>query len=442
MQLRREHLEAIFRAGVDAVDPARLISEHVARSGRHLEIDAGARTLRIPASRVWVAGAGKASAAMASAVAEIAPEVRGAVIAPRGAGTPKRHGRIEILPGSHPVPERDSFGSTESLLRRLARRPPTDTVLFLLSGGASALLASPAAGISRRDLSRLGRHLLRCGADIHLSNVVRKHVSRVKGGGVLRAAAPRRVVTLALSDVVGDDLATIGSGPTVPDPSTYEQAWRGLEALDALEGLPASVRRRLLAGATERDGPAETVKLDSREARRSIAQVIGSNRVALAAAARAARRLGYRVRTRRGSVVGEAAEQGMTWVMSLRDREPVSEPTCVLGGGETTVRVGEAKGRGGRNQEFAVAAIPELAGSDWSLLAAGTDGIDGQTDAAGGFADATSLRRAGGKRRVARVLAEHDSHTLLSSLGDTLVTGATGTNVMDLVVALGGPDED
>lgn len=434
---RRADLEAIYRAGVEAVDPARLISQRVSREGSGIRIDLGDRFLRVPAGRLWVAGAGKAAVAMAEAVAEIAPEAAGTVIAPRGRGRlPGAAGRIEILRGSHPVPDRWSFQATDRLLQRLRRRPRADTVLFLLSGGASALLARPAAGISRRDKTLLGRHLLRCGADISLTNAVRKHVSAVKGGGLLRAAAPRRVVTLALSDVIGDALATIGSGPTVPDPSTFEDAWDGLEALGALAGLPGAVRRRLAAGRDGHDAIPETVKPGTTEARTAIASVIGSNRLALRAAAREARRRGYRVRTLRRPLRGEAAREAAEFVQALGD---VAGPTCVLAGGETTVRVDDATGRGGRCQEFAVAAMAGLQGGSWSLLAAGTDGIDGQTDAAGGFADGRSRRRAGA-RRVTRALQEHDAGTLLAELGDVLITGPTGTNVMDLVVALGGRD--
>ncbi len=433
---RRADLEAIYRAGVEAVDPQRLVESHVRREGSRLMVDLGDATAGVPLRALWVAGAGKAAAAMAAGVARVAPEVSGAVIAPGGRGCGRRyHGRIEVLGGGHPVPDRRSFDSTQRLIQRLRRRPTTDGILFLLSGGASALLARPARGVSTTDKVHLGRLLLRCGADIELTNAVRKHVSSVKGGGLLRIAAPRRVWTLALSDVIGDALGTIGSGPTVPDPSTYDEAWRGLEALGALQGVPPSVRRRLAAGRDGRASCPETVKPGSTDAGRSRARVIGSNRIALRAAAREARRLGYRVRTRAAPLAGEAAEQSEALVASLGAADA---PTCVLAGGETTVHVGAARGRGGRSQEFAVAAMPGLAGGDWSLLAAGTDGIDGETPAAGGFADGSSRRRASA-REVRRALAEHDSHTLLDALGDAFVTGPSATNVMDLVVALGGP---
>jgi len=429
---RRADLEAIYRAGVEAVDPKRLIGERVRREGSRLAIDLGDRWVRVPLKRLWVAGAGKAAPAMAAAVAAIAPEVSGVVIAAGRAA--RAHGRIEILRGSHPVPDARSFEATGRLLARLRRRPRQDTLLFLVSGGASALLARPARGIPPAEKMRLGRLLLRCGADIGLTNAVRKHVSSVKGGGLLLAAAPRTVLTLALSDVIGDPLPTIGSGPTVADPSTYGEAWAGLEGLGVLGDLPPSVRRRLRAGVEGLASAPETVKPGSREARRALACVVGSNRLALRAAAREARDRGYRVRLRRAPLSGEASVAGAALAASLGRADA---PICVLAGGETTVQVGSARGRGGRSQELAVAAMAGLEGGDWSLLAAGTDGIDGQTPAAGGFADGRSRGRAGATA-VARALREHDSHALLSTLGDTLVTGPTGTNVMDLVIALGG----
>lgn len=431
---RRADLESIYRAAVAAVEPGRLVARHVRRWGETVTVDLGDRVREVPAHRLWIAGAGKAAVAMAGAIATVVPEARGTVVAPRGRGLPRRLGRIDVLAGAHPVPDRTSFESTARLLARLRRRPRDETVLFLLSGGASALLALPAPPVTPADKRRLGRLLLRCGADIELTNAVRKHVSRVKGGGLLRAAAPREVWTLALSDVIGDRLSTIGSGPTVPDPSTYQDAWDGLASLGALDDLPTTVRRRLAAGVAGRRSAPETVAPGSADARRARACVIGSNRLALRAAAREARRLGYAVRTRRAPLRGEASEAARVLVRSL----PAPDgPTCLLAGGETTVTVGAASGVGGRSQELALAAVPELAGRDWSLLAAGTDGIDGPTRAAGGFADGASLRRAG-VRAVRRALDDHDAGTLLHRLGDVFVTGPTGTNVMDLVVVLGG----
>ena len=397
-------------------------------------MDLDGRGVRLPLDRLWVCGAGKASVSMAIALADLAPGVPGMVIAPSPGRTASgRVGGIEILRGNHPVPGRQSFQATAKLMRALARRPATDAILFLLSGGASALLAQPAPGVSQADKRRLGRILLRCGADIQLTNAIRKHVSAVKGGGLLRAAAPRRVITLALSDVIGDSLSVIGSGPTVADPSTFAQAWEGLEGLGVVGQLPDTVRRRLQAGL--RGELAEFPAARGPRNGRGQGCIIGSNRIALNAAAAEARRRGYRVRTRRAPLRGDAASQARRFAASLGT---AAHPSCVLAGGETTVRVGSSAGLGGRCQEFAVAAMEELSGSNWALLAAGTDGVDGMTPAAGGFADPGSLGRAGRRRWLAS-LATHDSHSLLRTLGDDFSPGPSGTNVMDLVIAVGGP---
>lgn len=431
----RRDLEAIVRAAIAAVDPRRLVSERIDRRGDLVRLDLGDDALRLRTGNLWIAGAGKAAVAMARGVLDVLPEARGVVVAPR---RPRggRVGGIEVLRGNHPVPGQASFEATASLLRRLRRRPPDDVILLLLSGGASALLARPSPGIDRADKRRLGKILLRCGADIALANAVRKHVSAIKGGGLLRLAAPRRVLTLALSDVPGDRLDTIGSGPGVPDPTSYEEAWTGLEALGALDALPGSVRRRLRSGLLGRANAPETVKPDAPEAAGSLGSVIGSNALALRAAASEARRRGYRVRLRRRLLRGEAAGAGEQFAAGLGG---IEGPTCVLAGGETTVRVeGGAGGRGGRCQEFALAAAAELAGGPWSLLAAGTDGVDGETPAAGGFADGGTVARMG-RDRLATALRRHDSHTLLASVGDDWRIGPTGTNVMDIVAAVARP---
>lgn len=369
---------------------------------------------------------------MARAVSAILPEASGVVVAPRSAvrGAAGRAGRIRILPGDHPVPGRASFDSTATLLAALDRLPADATVLCLISGGASALFAAPAPGLSRSDKAALSRYLLRCGASIDVMNAVRKHVSAVKGGRLALRAAPREVFTLALSDVPGDDLATIGSGPTVGDPTSFQDALRLVRRAGAGE-LPARIRRHLCDGAAGR--LEETPRPGDARLRRSRAAVIGCNDTALAAAAEAASDRGYVVRRSKRWLAGEAADQARLLVRTL-PRAP-RRPTCVLVGGETFVTAAGSSGRGGRCQEMAVAAAAGLAGTGWTVLFAGTDGRDGRTDAAGGFVDGTSIRRAG-DRRLARALREHDSHPLLRSLGDLLRTGPTGTNVMDLAIAL------
>ena len=372
---------------------------------------------------------------MARAVAATLPQVPGVVIAPGpgGGGRPvRRAGKIRILHGDHPVPGRATFEASAALLRLLDRFPDDATILILLSGGASSLFAVPAAGLARADKTALGRHLLRCGASIDAMNAVRKHVSAVKGGRLALRAAPRELLTLARSDVPGDDPATIGSGPAVADPTTYADALRALQA--AGRGgptAPARVLRHLEAGAAGlRD---ETPAAGDPRLRRARAVVIGCNETALDAAAVAARALGYAVRRRRGRLTGEAADCARLLVERL-PRNP-GRPTCVLAGGETVVTAAGSSGVGGRCQEMALAAAAGLAGTAWTILFAGTDGRDGRTDAAGAFADGTTLGRAG-SRPLGRALRAHDANPLLRRLGDLLKTGPTGTNVMDVAIAI------
>lgn len=399
-----------------------------------MTIRLGDTTVRRRADRLWIAGAGKAAARMAAAVAALIPEARGVVIAPRGerTATRSRVGRIVVLPGDHPVPGAASFGSTARLLAELDRQPADATVLFLLSGGASALLAAPAAGLRRRDKVALNQHLLRCGAPIAVMNTLRKHVSAVKGGWLALRAAPRAVVTLALSDVPGDDPATIGSGPTVADPTTFADARRLLRATaGAASAVPEAVWHRLERGA-RRHEPDTPKPGDPRLGATHFA-LLGSNATALAAAAAAAAARGYQVRRLRRALAGEAAACARRLVGRL-PAEP-RRPTCVLAGGETFVTAAGSSGIGGRCQEMALAAATGLAGTGWSVLFAGTDGRDGPTDAAGGFCDGSTLPRAGAARLRA-ALAGHDSHPLLRALGDDFRPGPTGTNVMDVAIAL------
>lgn len=418
-----------------AVDPAALIRSRITRRGASLAIDLGRRRIVRPIARVWVFGAGKAALAMATAVAAVAPEVRGLVVVPRATGPRirRRAGGIGVLYGEHPVPGNGTFAATWRITDSIRRLPADATVLFLVSGGASSLFAAPAPGLTRTDKRALNAHLLRAGAPIETMNAVRKHLSAVKGGRLALLAAPREVVTLALSDVPGDALATIGSGPAVADPTTFALALRRLQQVTPdRSSLPARVWRILEQGAGGR-GEDETPKPGDRRLARSRAALVGTNRTALAGAARAARELGYAVERRRFRLRGEAAVCAREMVAALPPAP--ARPVCLLAGGETYVRAGASPGKGGRSQEFALAAAVGLAGTGWVLLCAGTDGIDGQTDAAGAFCDGDTFGR-GGRRRAARALAGHDSYTFFAALGDLHRTGPTGTNVMDVVIAL------
>ena len=351
--------------------------------------------------------------------------------------------RTRRLIAGHPVPDeagRRAADEVEALARGLGA---DDLLVLLISGGASALLPAPVEGLTLDDKARTTSVLLRAGAAIGELNAVRKHLSRLKGGGLARAAAPARIACLALSDVVGDDPSTIASGPAAPDPTTYATALEVLDRKRVREMVPAAVRRHLEAGA-QGERP-ETPKPGDPLFRRVAFSVVGSNRLSLAAAAVEARRQGMRPLVLTTRLEGEAREVARALVAVLREcveeGRPAAPPACLLAGGETTVTVTGA-GRGGRNQELVVAAAEPLADFPVPGLVASlaTDGIDGDSDAAGGVADSSTLARAEalGLAPPSAFLAENDSRSFLGPLGDLLVTGPTGTNVMDLTALVAG----
>lgn len=379
-------------------------------------------------------GAGKAAARMAAGVEAIVdPDcLSGAVVTAPGCAVPLR--RVGVGIGSHPLPDERSVAATREVCRALASAAPDATVLALISGGASSLLAMPRPPVSLRDKIAVNQLLLASGADIGELNTVRKHLSLVKGGGLLAMAGERSVVTMILSDVIGDDPSIIGSAPTVPDPTTYADAIAVLHRHDLLQRIPDPARELLLAGA--RGDIPETVKPASPHAARSAAAIIGNNALACRAAAARARALGYEPSIAANLLNGDTTAAATDWARHLRTLSRRGR-WCAIAGGETTVVV-RGLGRGGRNQEFALIAARELAGAPLTGLSAGTDGIDGPTDAAGAFFDGTTWSRAdqiGADPR--QVLAENDSYVLLDRLGDLFRPGPTGTNVMDLKLAIG-----
>lgn len=312
-----------------------------------------------------------------------------------------------------------------------------DLILCLISGGASALTPAPVAPVTLADKQRTTALLLRSGADIHEMNTVRKHLSDFKGGQLARVAAPATVISLILSDVIGDDLDVIGSGPTVPDPSTFADAVQVLKRRGLLGKVPARVRRRLEEGAAETPKPGDPV---FRKVRNTI---VGSNRLAISAAAERARALGYHVSILSSVIEGETRDVGGVHAAIAKEilatGHPVRRPACVISGGETTVTL-RGNGKGGRNQEFvlaAAAAIRDLPGV--VILSAGTDGTDGPTDAAGAIATGQTLERATALGMDWRsYLAANDSYRFFDALGDLIKTGPTQTNVMDVRLVLVG----
>lgn len=436
-------LRTIFEAALAAVDPSRLIVSVLTRRRDRLELSSGVRSrpagfaLRGP---IGVVGAGKAAAGMAGAFDELCGTdiaVSGIVIAPsrRLDVQSDRGRRIAVVPGEHPIPGPLGEANSARLLAFFDDRR-IKTFVCLLSGGASSLLVSPLPPLTLADKQVVTRLLLASGASIDEINCVRKHLSDVKGGRLLSRAAGRRVVSLILSDVVRDDPATIGSGPTVPDSTTYEQAMEVLRARAVLQECPASVREVLERG--RRGEIPETVRPESTEARLAIPIVIGSNAVARAGAAAAARRLGYAVEVRPEPLEGDTMECAQAWFRDLVRSEPRDRPWCCIAGGETTVRV-RGNGKGGRNQEFALALSKMADGLNVAVLSAGTDGLDGPTEAAGAFVNGSTERRAARLGLCAdEYLRKNDSFRFFEQLGDLFITGPTGTNVMDLKIALFG----
>jgi hydroxypyruvate reductase len=352
--------------------------------------------------------------------------------------------RIEVLQAGHPLPDGNGLAAAQRIVT-LAREQvgKGDLVLSLLSGGGSALLVSPAPGIQLEDKLECTRLLLNAGATIHEMNAIRKHLSAVKGGELARMLAHARVITLTLSDVVGDDLDTIASGPLVPDTTTFADCLEILERLEVADKVPPAAIRRIEAGI--RGEVPETPKPGDPAFRRSNTVIVGSNALACSAAARAARRLGYRtviLTTRLEGDTGEAARFHISVAMEVAMYgRPAQRPACILSGGETTVKV-TGTGKGGRNQEFTLQSVQALARMPAPCLVAsvGTDGTDGPTDAAGAFADNTTLARSFkfGARFLKECLANNNAYEFFRRTGGLIMTGPTRTNVMDLHLILVG----
>lgn len=383
---------------------------------------------------IYVAGGGKAVLPMAQALTEVLGlDLRGDVVAPEPGGIGSA---ITVHVGGHPLPTSDSVAGTEAIWEGIRRCSPAALVIFLVSGGASALLARPVPGVSLGDLVRTTADLLSCGASIAEMNIVRKHLSTVKGGTLARHAGERSVWALILSDVVGDDVASIGSGPTAPDPSTFVDALALVTRYGIDSRLPSTVLAHLRAGAAglhpETPKPGDSCFVHVRN------EIIGNNRIALEAAASCARGLGFDTVVWDSPIVGDTTKAATTFARALlRRRRDLRRPTCVVAGGETTVTV-RGSGRGGRNQEFALVAAMILDGTGGvELLSAGTDGIDGPTDAAGAFTCGATLPLARERGLDAEnALAGNDAYTFFQDIGGLFRTGATHTNVMDVKLAI------
>lgn len=426
--MSREHALEIWNAAVDAVRPEPLVRAAI-------EADSALRYAR----RILVVGAGKAGSGMAAglegALADHLERAEGLVNVPAGTSAPLRRVRLHAArPQGVNEPTADGVAGAEEMLRLLAGAGPDDVAVCLLSGGGSALLPAPVEGVSLADKLAVTKVLHRSGATIDEMNCVRKHLSRVKGGRLAEAFRGARLVSLIISDVVGDPLDVIGSGPTAPDPTTFADALDVLTRYGLRDATPLAVLRCL------EEGRAGSVRETLKAVPPSVEnRVLGSNRVALDAAKRKAETLGYHVLDLGSFVEGETREvatavAGIVRSVS-RDGVPLGTPACVLLGGETTVTLGGASGKGGRNQEFTLALLAKLKTemSGVTVLSGGTDGEDGPTDAAGAIADAATLAQG---VPTEEFLRRHDAYHFFDRTGGLLKSGLTGTNVMDVRIVL------
>ncbi len=436
----RDALSMIFSSALEAVRPDEAVRRHIERDGNVLHI--GEERFDLDRfDSVTVLGAGKAAAPMVAELETLLGTYLdgGEIVVKTGHGM--ELSRCKLWEASHPVPDEAGQAATERMMAKAETLGENDLALVAITGGASSLLAAPALGMTLDDKQETTRLLLGCGADIHEINVLRKHLSRIKGGRLARMAYPATVRTLLVSDVVGDDLDVIGSGPTAPDRSTFRDAWNLIERYELEQRIPesaAEVLRKGLSGELE-----ETPKPGDRCFGRVGHHLLATNRQALDAAAKKAEKLGFRAEIVTDRLVGDAERAAKTVADTAKKilQQDETKPVCLLYGGETTVVLKEGHGRGGRNQHFALALALELENEPRIHgLAAGTDGNDGPTDAAGAFASAKTVEKGKSCGHSAKdALFRQDSATFFEAIGDLHITGPTRTNVMDVTVVLVEP---
>ncbi len=433
-----DHAKAIFSKGVEAVLPEKVIKNQVFLNQDVLKVKDN--TLELDKyKKIIVVGAGKASAAMGKALEEIlGPKIAGGlVIVKYGHGEKLRY--TEVEEGGHPLPDTNGLKASEKLLTLLDDTDEETLVIGLFSGGGSALLTLPADGITLDHKISTTDALLKCGASIQEINTIRKHISKVKGGRLMEKAYPASFLALILSDVVGDKLDVIASGPTVPDPTTYADCIDLIRRYSLENEIPKTVIDFLEKGKV--GVIPETPKPGDKLFEKASNHIIGNNYLALKAAEKEARKRGYNTLILTSVLEGDTTECARFHTAIAKEivksGNPVARPACILSGGETTVII-RGNGKGGRNQEFALVAALEIEGlNSVCILSGGTDGTDGPTDAAGAFATGNTINRAECLKLDARsYLENNNSYEFFKALGDLLITGPTRTNVMDLRIIL------
>ncbi|MFQ5686944.1 MAG: glycerate kinase [Candidatus Scalindua sp.] len=435
----RKHADEIFKHVLNTLDSESLVKKKVSIKDSTLLVDQREYNLK-DYEHIYVIGGGKACAPMAKTIEEILGDrlEDGIVIVKYGHSLPLK--KIKIIEASHPIPDTNGLEGASEILTLLSGTGGKDLVICLISGGGSALLVQPHKEISLEDIQTTSNKLLACGATIDEINTVRKHLSTIKGGHLAHASYPSTLITLILSDVIGDPLDIIASGPTVPDESTFDDACKVIGKYSLEYRIPDCVCKLLKKGQSGeiRENPkyGDTVFADTQNV------IIGSNKIALEAAKEKAADLGYNTIILSSMVQGESKEAAIFFSAIAKEVHrtgtPLSKPACIIAGGETTVTI-KGNGKGGRNQEFALSAAMEIEGYDGIvILSAGTDGTDGPTDATGATVDSNTCKNA--RERFCLnpedFLTKNDSYNFFSKTGEHIITGPTLTNVMDIMISL------
>lgn len=431
---RRRRIVTVLEAALEAVDPYAAVRHYVRRDGNTLWVDRCEYDLA-EIDRVLLVGAGKAGAPMAQAVEDVLGDAlsAGCVTVKDGYALPTRC--VRLTEASHPIPNEAGVAGAKEIADLLDSAGERDLVLCVISGGGSALMTLPVEGVTLDDLQVLTGSLLRAGATINEINAIRKHLDRVKGGGLARMAVPARIVSLMLSDVVGNPLDVIASGPSVPDTSTYADALDLLAHYDLMDEAPSAIRAHLERGVAGEF--ADTPKPGDAIFDRTQNVIVASNDLAAVAAQEAAKELGFNTLLLTTYVEGEAREVAKVLAAlakeTLASGRPIPRPACLILGGETTVTI-RGSGIGGRNQEMALMAAVQIAGlDDVAIVCLATDGTDGPTDASGALADGGTIARGAALGLDPwEYLRNNDSYHYFRPLNDLLLTGPTNTNVNDL----------
>ncbi|HCU56848.1 MAG TPA: glycerate kinase [Anaerolineaceae bacterium] len=430
----------ILAAAIQAVDPYQCVIEKLHLDGNELIIDNDRCSVE-QINRIFVIGFGKAAVPMAKAVLDRLQDkvdfARVIVKAPEFVNEVGYKNKLEVLIGGHPVPDENSIQATRSLIADLPQFTPRDLVIVLISGGGSALFTSPLGDISLDDLQLMTSLLLRSGADIQEINTLRKHVDGVKGGRLAALLSPARIHTLILSDVIGDRLDMIASGPTVADPTTFADAWEIIRKYDLTDEMPQTILLLIRDGMEKR--LPETLKGSDLEGFHLHNHLVGTNRTASEAAYEEAKRLGYNSMVRSNTLTGLTLDVAKALDADLREMKTVDKPYCLIYGGETTVKV-VGGGLGGRNQDLALHMVPKIRDQKELLfISFATDGEDGPTDAAGAASDAIVFS-VGTKMSldVTTYIDTNNAYNYFNKMGALIKTGSTGTNVNDLILILAG----